>query len=743
VDPAFRPFITDLLQRAGGMPPWVMPPLPHFLLLFLFVLCTATVRAQDAAPPVEDPLQTVEVKASAGPYDARRDDTATKIVVTQEEIAKFGDTALGDVLKRLPGVTIGGAPGRGGEIRMRGLGSGYTQVLLNGEPVSPNFSLDTLDPASVERIEILRAATAEFSTQAIAGTINIVLKRAIATRQRNIKTGMRVDHGQPGANLNIQLSSRIGDISSALGGGAAYNRQHRTSRGVTTFTDPAGLVTTRRDDAASNEGLYRAVNLAPRVTLKLGPDDSVTSQSFINATRYTGPWRMRTTTSIGSLPRFPASAGAVADATDLARTDVAWTHQMAGSASVVLKAGGAWTRRANRQGSSNSDATGTLARQVATRTLDRGWTASGKFATPVGDAHAFTAGWDGARSQRGEARIQREQSTTGAPGANLDQPYDGAVSRLALFAQDEWTIDRQWSGYAGVRWEGLRTRSGGNPGVQVDNTARIWSPLFQALYKLPGAPRDQLRLALTRTWKAPTFRMLNPRRVAADDNTPATPDTQGNPRLRPELATGLDLAFEHFIAGGGLFSASGYVRRIRDTTHDTILLVDGAWLSMPVNTGAARTHGMELEAKFPLRAWYPAAPAIDVRANLARNWSTRDGVPGPGNRLDSQTPLSANLGIDYKAARLPLTLGGSFSFKNGGPVRLSASEFDYASVTRVLDLYALVRFDVKHQLRLSIANALHQESMTATSWVDDSGTLRDAAFTPTSTVFRAVLELTW
>jgi outer membrane receptor for ferrienterochelin and colicins len=130
-----------------------------------------------------------------------------------------------------------------------------------------------------------------------------------------------------------------------------------------------------------------------------------------------------------------------------------------------------------------------------------------------------------------------------------------------------------------------------------------------------------------------------------------------------------------------------------------------------------------------------------VRVNLARNWSTRGGVPGPDNRLAGQTPFSATLGIDYKAERLPLTLGGSFSFQSGGPVRSSASEFDYATPKRVLDLVALVRFTARHQLRLSVANALHQEHRTATTWIDGAGALSDAAFTPTSTVFRAVLEV--
>ena len=88
----------------------------------------APLKAEKPAAPA---MQSVEVKGSG--YDPRRDDTASKMVVGSEEILKYGDTNVTDVLKRLPGITVSGAAGRsGGEIRMRGLGSGYTQILLNG-----------------------------------------------------------------------------------------------------------------------------------------------------------------------------------------------------------------------------------------------------------------------------------------------------------------------------------------------------------------------------------------------------------------------------------------------------------------------------------------------------------------------------------------------------------------------------------------------------------------------------------
>ncbi|MET0982778.1 MAG: TonB-dependent receptor plug domain-containing protein, partial [Telluria sp.] len=163
---------------------------------------------KSATPDQQPKIQTVEVKGTASTYDPRRDDTASKIVVNHDEIVKHGDTNVLDVLKRLPGVTVSGGAGRGGEVRMRGLGSGYTQILINGERAPAGFSMDSLAPDVIERIEVMRAASAEFSTQAVAGTINIVLKKAIKNAQRELKAGIASGNGFIGPNANLQLSDR-------------------------------------------------------------------------------------------------------------------------------------------------------------------------------------------------------------------------------------------------------------------------------------------------------------------------------------------------------------------------------------------------------------------------------------------------------------------------------------------------------------------------------------------------------
>jgi iron complex outermembrane receptor protein len=154
-----------------------------------------------AAPPSVQ-LDPVEVNARRDPVEERRVSTAAKIVVGREEIEQFGDATLADVLKRLPSVTLGGRPGRGGTICMRGMGNGYTQILIDGERIPPGFAIDQLSPDQVERIEIYRAPTAETGARAIAGTINIILREPLRLRGDDVRLGLGDERGllQPSAS---------------------------------------------------------------------------------------------------------------------------------------------------------------------------------------------------------------------------------------------------------------------------------------------------------------------------------------------------------------------------------------------------------------------------------------------------------------------------------------------------------------------------------------------------------------
>jgi len=693
----------------------------------------------------DTPAATVEVKGGADSYDPRKDDTATKIVVTAEEILKHGDTTLADVLKRQPGVTVsGGNAGRGGgEIRMRGLGNGYTQVLLNGQPAPPGFSLDSLTPEMVEKIEIVRAATAEFSTQSIAGTINIVLKKAVKVAQRELKPTIAGAGNFIAPSINFQLSDKDGPLSYSISGFANVGRFDQDSHQIDEGWNADGERILQRRGDRNAKGSFANLNLSPRVNYALGGGDTLTSQTFFSASRMRPDTHTDWAATIGALPQYPHDVTRIATDVTVLRSDLNWIRRIGDAGKLDMKIGLNYSDRSTDLTQRGYDAERrlTLDRTTPSSAREYGLTLSGKYSQPLAAEHTLALGWDGGAARRHEERFQHDTPIPDYAPFDEDQVVDADFGRLALFAQDEWNITPRWSVYTGLRWEGLRTTSTGNDFSAMHSHSSVLSPLFQTLWKLPDSKNDQVRFALTRTYKAPALDKLMPRRQASTNNSPTTPDVVGNPALRPELAWGLDASYEHYFGtNGAMLSASTYLRRIDDYTRRDVRLIEGRWVSLPINGGRAQSHGIELEAKFPLQMFLQDGPNIDVRANLARNWSQVDSVPGPDNRLADQTPLSANLGLDYKYdARL--SLGGTFTFKTGGLQRVSDLSYSYATVKRDLDLYALWKFDPKHQLRVSVVNALAQPFHFSDLYRIDGTLLQNTQVFPVTPLLRVAYEI--
>ncbi|WP_229418161.1 TonB-dependent siderophore receptor [Massilia sp. Root351] len=685
-------------------------------------------------------IQKVEVTASGAGYDARRDDTASKIIVGSEEILRYGDSNVADVLKRLPGVTVTGGRGGAVDIRLRGLGSGYTQILLNGERAPAGFAVDQLSPDAIERVEIMRAASAEFSTQAIAGTINIVLKKAVRSAQRELKAtaGRGNDFSQ--ANGVFTLSDKEGNFSysSVL----SMNRLnfHWLKLIDDNGADAAGRARLLRHAESNDVGRLENLSLAPRLNWTLANGDTLTSQNLIASNRYRFVGTVDTATVFGAPQEFDATANDLHQRNDYYRTDLNWVHKLAGGGKLDTKLGLNANRLSNgtRQTGSSHAVPG-LDRQVDTLSKERGYTFTGKYSTPLVPGHALSMGWDGADSRRDDTRLQREVPLAGGRASTMDEDFSADVRRLALYAQDEWDFTPRLSIYAGLRWEGLQTDSHGAGFDPVRNRSSVLSPVFQGLWKIPDS-KDQVRLALTRTYKAPATTMLIPRRFLAVNNTQNTPDQRGNPALKPELALGLDLAYEHYWSESALLSASGFVRKVSDYTRPGLLLEEGRWVQTSVNDGKAVARGLELEAKFPLKAVMQTAHALDLRASVSRNWSRVDAVPGPYNRLNQQLPLTATLGADYKSADGALTAGGSFIFKRGGVMRISTEQSSFVTAKRDLDVYLLYKFTPKHALRLSIVSALAEDWLEEYTYTDARGSLRRNSLAPGAAQFRAGLE---
>jgi outer membrane receptor protein involved in Fe transport len=126
---------------------------------------------------------------------------------TDDLPSQKGGTA-GDILKNMLSVAMGGSPNHNRDIRYRGLGNGYTTVLINGKQsgLSGNNRetvLDMLPASQIDYIEIISNPTADQTSNGINGIVNIVLKKGKANNQ-NGQISMYVD-SQDGYNANVAL----------------------------------------------------------------------------------------------------------------------------------------------------------------------------------------------------------------------------------------------------------------------------------------------------------------------------------------------------------------------------------------------------------------------------------------------------------------------------------------------------------------------------------------------------------
>jgi outer membrane receptor for ferrienterochelin and colicin len=672
--------------------------------------------AQDAPAPA-----TVEVKANAD--SLRRNDTASRVVVTPEELVKYGDRSVLDAMKRLPGVTVSD-----GVVRMRGLGGGYTQVLVDGERPPSGFSLEALAPEMIERIEVIRAAIAEHSTQSIAGTINIILRKAVNRDAGEFKLGYEGGRGRRSPNLTLGRSGKRGNLSHTVG--ATVNRIDRAfseSQRERVFA-PDGALAELRDTHTGYGATFVNLNANARLAWDFGQGDSLSWQTFLNDSGSRGTEDNRTATLRGPAYPYPLMpAGYEGELTSLS-TNLALARRLEEGArlDVKLSLKAARSERSLWRNGFNAGAL-VLDTRDTSRIRERGVTSTGKYLVPLMTGHVFAFGWDAGRERERERDLRVERALGGPDPINFDKGFATTLERLAVYAQDEWDVRPGWSVYLGARWEGVRMRTTGDGfGVSAARYS-VFSPLAQTLWKIPGTKGDQVRLALTRTYRAPPLTRLLPTYFYTTFNTQVSPDFVGNPQLRPELATGVDAAYEHYFAAGGLVSVSASTRAISDFIRNEVRFNGTRWVSAPGNRGEAQVRSLALEAKLPMKTLGRDWP-LELRANLSRNWSSVDSVPGPGNRLDRQPRWSANLGADYN--RGSIAGGASFSFVSGDWTRTSVFQYAYGGSMRDLEAYALYRFGPLRQLRFSASNLLETGLAGASVYADAAGLRESATFRP-------------
>ena len=135
-------------------------------------------RARTDRPGDIRPIAMDEVVVTATKtMTAQGQQAVPTTVISGTEIEEQGAARLSDVLANQPGMTLNYDHGAG--VQIQGLGSDYTMILMDGQPLigrtAGTLDLERLSVRNVERVEIVRGPSSSlYGNEALAGVVNLV-----------------------------------------------------------------------------------------------------------------------------------------------------------------------------------------------------------------------------------------------------------------------------------------------------------------------------------------------------------------------------------------------------------------------------------------------------------------------------------------------------------------------------------------------------------------------------------------
>jgi iron complex outermembrane receptor protein len=673
-------------------------------------------------------LSEVVVSDFRGAQVERRNSGIQKIVIAEEDVERYGDATVGDVLRRLPGMTFTGPAGVSKDIRMRGLEKGYTQFMINGEPVpgatqERQMQVDRLPADMIERIEIIRNASAEYDAAAVGGTINIVLKN-----KAEDVTRLRAAYGKNGSmdvgDVVMQWSHRYDDLDAVLALSHTVGAEDVVENKAT--LNAAGVVTARENKPKPVKKTETL--LTPRLTLRLG-GDSLTFDPYISS---------GTEDKLESA-RARTAAGVLTKGTDKNEKK----NDLLGRMGVRYDAKTAWgswnARLGAQQGRSSKDAYSietngagvvTKRSQEIENIYDDQVYAGMGLGIPLG-SHTLKSGVENRLTDYEKNKTAAEASNATNPlapkAAGANDIYTIQERKSAVYVQDEWHLaDDHWL-TPGIRYEFTNRNASDRNGLT--SPASHVAPNPSLHYRWAIQKDLVFRSSLAQTLKLPKFDLVNPQ-VTTKSGTLAAPDEAGNAELRPELATGLEIGMEKFFQGNrGVVGLNFYQRDVKDYIEKDTRLEGARWVKRPYNAGNARIWGAELDLRVPLVNKGPHELTFTGNHSEMRGLIS-SAVSGQTYTVKDMAPSVTNVGLDWRHQPSKWSAGFTINFSpryttqsvNDDGLR----EVKTRNESTLLDIYIQKVFSPKAELRLIAKNLLAIKKEESTTKYNANGSFNAA-----------------
>lgn len=638
----------------------------------------------------------------------RSDDAQPVLVYDEEYFQRFEPLTAGDALKRVPSVTFLSDVLESDGARLRGLDPGYTQILVNGEKVpgsniDRSFFLDRIPAELVERVEIVRSPSARRTSDAVAGTLNIVLRDAFAMDGGYVRAGMlSFEDGEIKPSGGIYYGGKLGPGRLLVGANIQGRYSPKVKKSLRYSDSPENNPDYAADDFDNREDqsdVRNGTDYAGNISwgFENGNDKFEISGNYVRTEReqiersyeYDDPMAtsgpVRTSTGGHLLtdnynPLFiTQESWAVAG-----KLDKEWSGGI-----TKLRLG--YARFDDRQDEFEHEIDFDRSRPRYTgdltlfRVRDTDISLGLEHVVPLDDGLDFSIGGFAQNKDRSTdisaVRNRFNLTTTAVTGYDqfVNHPQDFGIAFPATVAEpgglntieedrrDLYVMVEGKRGAAkfelGLRWESTKvtiddkTVVGGRSEMRYD----FLMPSASVKFDLGDG---RITASAARTMRRPRFDYISPALLEAElgDN-----DLLGNPQLRPETAWGGDLGYEHKLGRTGVVGVNVFYRRI-DNLIETVNTGAqgsegaGTWIYQPRNVGNGEVWGIEFDLSASLGLI--GLPDTGVFGNLALiDSSVQDGFGS--RRFNGQSKYVYNVGVIQNLPKAGISLG--VTYRKQGP----------------------------------------------------------------------------
>jgi len=210
-----------------------------------------TAPAEEQADQVDEVIVTGFRASLQNAVAAKRRESGVVDVIKAEDIADFPDLNLAESLQRVPGVTISRSNGEGRQISVRGLGSEYTRVRVNGmEAIATTggtvnsggtnrtrgFDFNMFASELFNSLTVRKSASADVEEGSLGATVDLQTARPFDYREPTLVMGVQASYNDLAGDVQPRFTVLASDtwMDGKFGAlfSAAYEQRHILEEGA-------------------------------------------------------------------------------------------------------------------------------------------------------------------------------------------------------------------------------------------------------------------------------------------------------------------------------------------------------------------------------------------------------------------------------------------------------------------------------------------------------------------------------